>query len=630
MKFFNKTILAKFLVPTLFMILLATTIVGIMGYNLQKNTLNNLIKDRAELKIDEVKVSIDERSEDVEITKKALNKYLIMLTKMVSEDIKDVPESKLNTEVTKIANDLNIPEIHIIDEQGILRWTNIPEFIGFDFNSTEQTKPFLEGLTNKNFSLAQEPQKRGVDQNLFQYIGVARQDKKGIVQIGIKPEELQELVSRIDIGELTKRMKFGKEGYIFITDSAGDIISHPDSSLIGKNITDYDWGQKVLKQGEGHFLYTFNNQKKLMYFDKYNDYIIAVTIPTAEYLGSLTYFRNIILFTTVICIILAIIIIYFIVKSIIKRINLAVNFSNEIAEGNLKVEQLKIDGGDEIAKLSTSLNKMKENLKTIIIDLLNDVEDLSAYSEELSASAEEGNATIETTNQLVEDMASSIEEISASAQQVTGLAEESNSQTQVGSRNIEDTLASMGAINQAVKDSQVAINELDSNSQEIGTIVEIIDNIAEQTNLLALNAAIEAARAGEHGQGFAVVADEIRELATETSKAIDDINKLVKETQQKSKLSLASIKEVDVKAQEGMEVAKRTGDVFIEIQNSSEQTTAHIEQTAAATEQLAEKSDQVMVSSNDIGNMSEEITNSSQQLATMAQKLQSLVDKFKV
>ncbi|PRX27723.1 methyl-accepting chemotaxis sensory transducer with Cache sensor [Orenia metallireducens] len=630
MRFFNRTILIKFLVPTLFMIILATTIVGVMGYNLQKNTLNDLIKDRAELKIEEVKVSIDERSEDVEITKKALNKYLIMLTKMVAEAIKDVPESRLNEELTEIASYLNIPEVHIIDEEGVLQWTNIPGFIGFNFNSSEQTRPFLEGLNNKNFSLAQEPQKRGVDQTLFQYVGVARQDKKGIVQIGVKPEELQELVGRIDIGEITKRMKFGQEGYIFITNLAGKIISHPDNALIGKKITEYDWGQKVLKQGSGHFLYTFNKQEKLMYFDKYDGYIIAVTIPISEYLGSLASFREIILFTTIICIILAIIIIYFIVKSIIKRINLAVDFSNEIAEGNLKVEELEIKGEDEIAKLSKSLNKMREKLKGIIVDLLNDVEDLSAYSEELSASAEEGNATIETTNQLVEDMAASIQEISASAQQVTGLAQESNSQTQVGSRNIEDTLASMKAINQSVKDSRVAINELDLNSQEIGTIVEIIDNIAEQTNLLALNAAIEAARAGEYGQGFAVVADEIRELATETSKAIDDINKLVKETQQKSKLSLAAIKEVDIKAQEGMEVAKRTGEVFVEIQSSSEQTTAHIQQTAAATEQLAQKSDQVMTSSNDIGNMSEEITNSSQQLATMAQKLQSLVDNFKV
>ncbi|PRX25110.1 methyl-accepting chemotaxis protein [Orenia metallireducens] len=317
-------------------------------------------------------------------------------------------------------------------------------------------------------------------------------------------------------------------------------------------------------------------------------------------------------------------------KIVINPLRRLTAIAKEIAEGNLNTKELEINSKDEIGELTSAFNQMKSNLHEIIINLLDTSEELLAYSEELSASAQEGNATIESTNQLMKGMSSSIEEIAIGSQEVTVLAQETNSQTEIGNQNITATLASIREISQSVKETVNAINDLNITSQEIGQIIELIDNIAEQTNLLALNAAIEAARAGEHGHGFAVVADEIRELSVETSKAIDNISALIKKTQLKAGVGLDAIKQVEEQSRGGESIAEETGKIFAQIQSSSENTSVQIEQTAISADTLANNSEQVMSAIDGINNMSEEISNSSQELAIMAEKLKALVDKFEV
>ncbi|SJZ52796.1 methyl-accepting chemotaxis protein [Selenihalanaerobacter shriftii] len=439
--------------------------------------------------------------------------------------------------------------------------------------------------------------------------------------------------------QITEDMKINGIGYGWIIDSNKQTIAHPNDKYLG-NKKILETGDKQLKNitsqmaegkaGSGVFMQEGVGKGLAFAPIEETNWSIALVAVNDKVLAPVNAIKKSSLWISLVAIILGLIVAYLISSKIAKPIQAASNFAEEIANGNLQVQSLDITSNDEVGELISSLNRMRNNLKDMITDLLNTTENLSAYSEELSASAQEGNAVIETSNESIKEMTASIQQISASSQQVTGVAQKANSKTKAGSEKVANAEMGMKQINQKIGTTVNTISSLDDKSQEIGQIIELINDIAEQTNLLALNAAIEAARAGEHGQGFAVVAEEIRELAEETAKATDEIANLVKETQNKSDSSLKAINQVEDEAKKGEEIAIETGEIFTEIKSSIEETTAYIQQTAASTQDLAENSDEVMNATQDINNMSEEVTKSSQELASMAQELKDLVERFDV
>ncbi|KTT22050.1 chemotaxis protein [Pseudomonas oryzihabitans] len=139
-----------------------------------------------------------------------------------------------------------------------------------------------------------------------------------------------------------------------------------------------------------------------------------------------------------------------------------------------------------------------------------------------------------------------------------------------GAAVAQQTVDVMRALANQMQEAVKGIEALDNQSQVIGTIIKTISGIAAQTNLLALNAAIEAARAGEQGRGFAVVADEVRQLASRTSKATEEIVGVVQQNQQLASEAVTVIENGRLQAEQGLELAGQAGQVIVEIQDGAQ------------------------------------------------------------
>lgn len=164
--------------------------------------------------------------------------------------------------IQKLASDFEINEIHLINSKGVLYGGSVPGFFGFDFNTSEQTKPFLNILDNHEIELSQDPQPRGTDKTLFSYTGVYYKPVGGVIQIGMYPKEYEELLKA---NSISNHLNLSSESYLFLVNKEGIIIEHPEQSKIGESITKYDWGKEILKKSSGEFFYKDNGIKNSVY-----------------------------------------------------------------------------------------------------------------------------------------------------------------------------------------------------------------------------------------------------------------------------------------------------------------------------------------------------------------------------
>jgi len=366
------------------------------------------------------------------------------------------------------------------------------------------------------------------------------------------------------------------------------------------------------------------------------------------------------------------ILIIFVNRMIQRNLRKVVHMSNEISNGNLQVESMDYDGKDEVGQLASSINEMKDSLRSVIQQVSTASESVSSQSEELTQSSnevKEGSEQVASTMQELASGAESqanhsttlsekmegflgkIQQAHDSGEQVTKSSNEVLTMTDEGSALMKQSVEQMSTIDEIVKDAVKKVEGLDEQSKEISKLIQVINDIAEQTNLLSLNAAIEAARAGEHGKGFAVVADEVRKLAEQVTASVGDITNIVNNIQNESNAVVHSLQTGYDQVDEGSKQIKVTGETFenirgsvsematkitvisenlTDISNDSQEMNGSIQEIASVSEESAAGVEQASASAQQTSSAMDEVSNSSSDLAQLAEQLNEQVQKFKV
>jgi methyl-accepting chemotaxis protein len=314
-----------------------------------------------------------------------------------------------------------------------------------------------------------------------------------------------------------------------------------------------------------------------------------------------------------------------------------------LAEKDLTT-QVEITGTDEIGKMGEALNACVSSISAVLQSVSKAAETLSAATTEISARAEQsaGNARAETNkiNQIAaaaQEMTATVGEISQNASSATSASRASAETAEKGGVVMQAAAITMEKISAATGTVSEKMDSLARRSEEIGKVVNVIQEISEQTNLLALNAAIEAARAGEHGRGFAVVAGEVRCLAERTKTATEEIAGTIRSIQDETRETMQVMQESRAAVESGMgETAKarHSLEATIEASKQVEQqisliATAATEQTAAAGE-ISESAGQISQLAVQNTQGAEEAVGALKNLAELAAELDGLIRQFRL
>ncbi len=301
-----------------------------------------------------------------------------------------------------------------------------------------------------------------------------------------------------------------------------------------------------------------------------------------------------------------------------------------VCEGELG-RKVEIERGDEIGVLSTSYNQMVDALVSLIRQsqessrqLQQSSNDILAATEQQASGAAEQAASISQTTATMEELASTYRQIAENADQVVAMAEASLRSAESGHEAITDTLSAMEDIKARTQSSANRILALGECSQQIGSVLTIINSIADQTKILALNAAIEAARAGEAGKGFSVVAVEIRKLAESVVDSTSEISSIIGEIQSASTELVMSTEQEIRQVQAGVELAHKTNESLDHIVDMVERTAIAAKEISAATQQQKSATDQVVKAMREVAAVAQQTAAGSRQVASSADTLSTI------
>jgi methyl-accepting chemotaxis protein len=460
----------------------------------------------------------------------------------------------------------------------------------------------------------------------------------GVLSINLSLEEITNFVKSLD-----------QNNQVYVSRNDGFVLAANDKEFIGTSIFEQIPQFKEFKGGDG---------KEESYDYKGNTYVVINalspelewTVWAWESLKSIESAsnRNLLISSVlaVIFILISLILAYLFIHRLMylpiggepKEIGKIVE---RVANGDLSIEY---DKAEARTGIYAEIILMVQSLRKVMLDINQTANLLDKSSLEILDSANQVNTRSEAQMQKLEhavtsmnEMTTTVDEIARNAVHAEGSADSANSFVSEGKTTVDQMNVSISNLVSGIEEVQTVINELERESKNVGSILDVIKGISEQTNLLALNAAIEAARAGDSGRGFAVVADEVRELANKTSQSTNKIQEVIDSLQVAAKTSVDLMdsnasRAIDTggKSEEANQALSNINDSTMKIKDMNSSIATAAEEQATVAQHINSSIDEI----NDLAKLTSENSLKNKQLAQgvsdISNELKQSVSSFKL
>lgn len=575
----------------------------------------------AEAKLDsaELKITGDEYS--VEQFKKSVGNNSLAKARAFADMLYLDPETAKDPEkLNKIKEDLDVNELHIINDKGIITESTIDAYVGFDMDSGDQSREFMRIIDDPSFELVQDPQANVAAGEIVQYAGVARKDAAGFVQVGINPQYLEQVIASTETSVALKEIEYGSAGYLFAYDKDGVIIAHKNDSVIGEKADAI--GIKTGKTGNlsskvdgvrGH--YTTRSV---------GDITVGAFLPDSEYFSARTV-QSLVMVGIMLIIfsVLELVLNKMVDKNIISGIINIVNDTGKISEGDFSVV-VNEQRNEEFAKLSGSINdmvtgitqRMEEN-RQLVLKQQENIENIKSVCGNLETVSYETLDNAHAIHEGTAEQEDTLKELRSIMDKLVGELNSSADRTFEVAQDTESTMATMRTGEAQMDELEKSIDKINSTSKEIEKIIGKINSIAEQTNILSINASIEAARAGEAGKGFAVVAGQVGMLAAQSANAAKEtgelINSAIRAVQDGKRITARTSEQFTVMAQ-GIE---KTGESVKNISDMVRQNVTVVDEAVTGLEKISRVIERSIEISENTEQVSQRMTDETSKLLSM-------------
>jgi methyl-accepting chemotaxis protein len=492
---------------------------------------------------------------------------------------------------------------------------------------TVVTEPYIAASSGKRvITVATPVQRQG------QMIGVAGAD-----------------IDLSSVSAIINSLNFGGHGHAFIVSADGKILIHPDSKLVLKNLTDaYPNGAPQVTPGMKEV--EIDGKRQFISFTRVNgvpsaNWYVALVLDQDTAFSMLSEFRTSAIIAMVIAVVIIIALLGMLISLLMQPLLTMGRAMHDIAEGEGDLtKRLTIHGHDEFGALGLSFNRFVERIHTSIIEVSSATGQVNEVALRVVAASNSSMYNSDQQASRTSSVAAAINQLGTAAQEIAQNAalasqhsSDARSLAEDGQQVVDKTIAAMQQLSAKISDSCGNIETLNSNTVNIGQILEVITSISQQTNLLALNAAIEAARAGEAGRGFAVVADEVRNLAHRTQDSAQQVQTMIEELQVGARAAVGIMTDSQRQSESSVGIANQAGERLGSVTQRIGEIDGMNQSVATATEEQTAVVESINVDITEINTLNQEGVENLQatlracaDLEQQAARLKQLVGSFRI